>query len=172
MNDVVEPPEPSSKLKITIVWLLVGLAVYLGISWYEASKLKTVVNVSANGIKSLEIERSRDAHYHVLAKINGEPIEFMLDTGATSTAISAQTARKLGLSLSNPQTVSTANGPATAYQARVKLELPGGLIQIDNLRVGVLDNLGGTALLGMDVLGRLQLLQKDNRLVMSSGAGG
>ncbi len=159
--------EPSN-FKIVIVWLLAGCAIYLGITWWNheqvAQRQKTVVTSTG---QSLEIERSRDGHYHVIALVNGKEIPFMLDTGATSSAIPASRASQLGLKPFTTITVNTANGTTQADVARAQFELP-GLLRVDQLKITVLNEMDGPGLLGMDVLGKLRLVQEGNKMVLTS----
>ncbi len=159
--------EPS-QFKIAIVWLLVGLALFLGITWWNHEQVvrsnKTVMTATG---QSLEIERSRDGHYHVIAIVNGKEVAFMLDTGATSTALPANKAEQLNLKSFAKITVNTANGVTDADVARAQLELP-GLLRVDQIKVTLLKEMEGEGLLGMDVLGKLRLVQEGNKIVLSS----
>lgn len=151
--------EPSS-FKVITVWLLVGTCIFLGWSWWEReeklSQTKSVLTANGAG---LQIERARDGHYHVVAQINNQAVPFLLDTGATSTAISAKVADKLNLTADGQVTVSTANGMTQARTARVDLRI-NNLVSVSNLRVTILPDLGGDGLLGMDVLGKLTMTQE------------
>jgi aspartyl protease family protein len=158
--------EPSN-FKIVIVWLLVGCAIYLGITWWNheqlAQRQKAVLTSTG---QSLEIERSRDGHYHVNALVNGKVVPFMLDTGATSSAIPASRATQLGLAAFDTITVSTANGTTQAGVARAQLEMP-GLLRVDQLKITLLTDMEGSGLLGMDVLGKLRLVQEGNKMILT-----
>jgi aspartyl protease family protein len=161
--------EPSS-FKIVIVWLLVGCAIYLGIIWWNHEQVvqRQKVVVTSSG-QSLEIQRSRDGHYYVIALVNGKEIPFMLDTGATSSAIPARKAAQLGLVPHDKITVNTANGVTKADIARARFELL-GLLRVDNLKLTLLPEMEGSGLLGMDVLGRLKMIQEGKRMVLSESA--
>jgi aspartyl protease family protein len=157
--------EPSS-FKIVIVWLLVGLAVYLAIEWYlNRQTAARVTNITTVSGQALQIERARDGHYHLVAQLNGKPVKFMLDTGATTTAIPARVAKVIGIEPQGSTEVSTANGSTTAALARANFAIP-GLVQIENLRITVLEDMGRDGLLGMDVLGKLRLVQEADRLTL------
>ena len=83
---------------------------------------------------------------------------FVVDTGATSVALSSDFARRLGLDLRRAQrvTVMTASGPETAYAMRVgHIELGGAVAE--DVPVVVMDSLNGQGsdgLLGMSFLSR------------------
>ncbi|AGU50979.1 putative aspartic protease [Variovorax paradoxus B4] len=61
-------------------------------------------------------------HFMTQGAINGRPVTFMLDTGATSIALSADDAQRIGLDYSKGQRIqiSTANGMSTGYRLRLQ----------------------------------------------------
>jgi aspartyl protease family protein len=141
-------------LKITTVWLLLGTLLFLAVlAWQERQQRLRFV---ADGGR-IEIVRSADGHYHWPALVNGRAVEFLVDTGATSTALPAALAEELGLVLSGSVPSMTAGGAVTGRRAMVDLALDGG-VRADRLRVVVLPALA-SPLLGMDVLGRLRWQQ-------------
>jgi aspartyl protease family protein len=60
-------------------------------------------------------------HFMTQGTINGRTVNFMLDTGATSIALSAADAQRIGLDFSKGQLIrmNTANGVAQAYRVRL-----------------------------------------------------
>lgn len=104
-----------------------------------------------------EIAKSPDGHYWAEANVNGSHVHFLVDTGATTVALTADDARRLGFEpkdLDYAFQVSTANGKARA--AEVKL----ASISVAGARVSDVDALVieeglPTSLLGMTYLGRL-----------------
>ena len=59
----------------------------------------------------------RDGHFWITAKVNGETVNFMVDTGATLTAVSERTADRIGLKPRTggiPVSLNTANGTISA----------------------------------------------------------
>ena len=103
------------------------------------------------------IAKSGDGSFWADAEVDGHPVHFLVDTGATTVALTGDDARTLGLdpaSLNYSSVVKTANGPEPA--ARVKL----GLVAVGNAQVSdvdaiVIDKGLPTSLLGMTYLGRL-----------------
>ncbi|RSZ47720.1 MULTISPECIES: TIGR02281 family clan AA aspartic protease [unclassified Variovorax] len=61
-------------------------------------------------------------HFMTQGAINGRPVTFMLDTGATAVALSADDAQRIGLDYSKGQRVmmNTANGTTTGYRLRLQ----------------------------------------------------
>lgn len=155
--------EPSHTFKLVTIWLLVGTCLFLAVQWGLHERAKPQVQ-SEGG--HLVLSRGLDNHYHWPGSVNGQPVEFLLDTGATRTSLPASLAQQLQLTLGDVVTIRTANGPAQARLARVNLSLDHGP-RIQQLQVLVVPDLAGQALLGMDVLGRLNLQQQGQQLRIS-----
>ena len=107
---------------------------------------------------------SADARGHFLAtfRLNGKPVEGMIDTGASSIAINETTAKRLGFSsnsLDYRYAISTANGSTKGALVRLdRVEI--GSIRVSGVDAMVLkdDALSGT-LIGMSFLKRLSSFQ-------------
>ena len=147
-------------LKLVTVWLLVGAAVFVAIQWWQHQAQQTRFQVSGG---TLEIRRGDDGHYHWPGRINGRRVDFLIDTGATGTAIPASLASELKLESIGTVRSNTAGGVVTGQIVRADLELQGG-VKIERLRVVALPRLGDSPLLGMDVLGKLHWQQRDGVL--------
>lgn len=147
-------------VKVATVWLLLGLALFLGVQWWQAREHQTRFHAEGDLI---EIRRSADGHYHWPGRINGREVDFLVDTGATGTAISAALSRELGLESLGPVQSHTAAGVATGHLVRADVVLNGG-VSARALRVVALPGLGDRPLLGMDVLSRLRWQQAEGRL--------
>jgi aspartyl protease family protein len=146
--------------KLVTIWLLVGLAMFLAVQWWQHRALQS--RVSAEG-DVVEIRRGPDGHYHWPGEINGQRVDFLVDTGATSTAIPSALARELGLQSIGSVTSQTAGGTVQGQVVRADIALRGG-VRAERLRVTALPGLGDRPLLGMDVLGRLRWQQRDGVL--------
>lgn len=146
-------------LKFATVWLLLGAIVFVGFQWRQREARKTVFSASGDVI---EIRRSDDGHYHWPGTLNGSPVDFLVDTGATGVAIPAELAGKLGLEGEGKVRSSTAGGMVSGTVVRADLVLDGG-VRAERLRMVALPRLD-SALLGMDVLGRLHWQQQNGAL--------
>jgi aspartyl protease family protein len=151
-----------SSMKIVTVWLLLGLALFLGVKAFEHRSQRPRIAVEGDVV---EIQRAADGHYHWPGRINGHKVDFLIDTGATSTAISLQLARELDLPLLGEVQGSTANGVVTGRLVQADVLLQGG-VKAERLRLTALPNLGDRPLLGMDVLGRLRWKQHEGVLTI------
>jgi len=102
------------------------------------------------------IAKSADGQFWADAQVNGQPVHFLVDTGATDVSLSTSDAFRLGYppgSLDYRYSVTTANGQARA--ARIKLNVVAvGRAQVSEVNAFVIDNLP-TSVLGMSYLSRL-----------------
>jgi aspartyl protease family protein len=146
-------------LKIATVWLLLGLGVFMGVQAWQSHRAATQF-VAEGG--TIEIRRARDGHYHWPGSIDGRTVDFLVDTGATRTAIPESLARQLGLPTLGTVNSSTAGGVVTGRIVSGDLVLQGG-VRAERLRMVALPDLT-VPLLGMDVLGRLRLQQGEGIL--------
>ena len=142
--------ELPSGLKMATVWLLAGLAVFLGVQAFLAQQRGTRFETVGD---SVQIRRAADGHYHWPATVNGRAVDFLVDTGATRSALPASLARELDLPVEGRVQSQTAGGAVEGQVVRADLELRGG-VRIERLRIVALPALGAP-LLGMDVLGKL-----------------
>jgi aspartyl protease family protein len=148
-------------LKLVTLWLLIGTAVFLAVQALQSQAARTRFSFDASS-GTIELQRALDGHFHWPGTLNGERIDFLVDTGATSSAIPQALAERLGLPSVGQVRSSTAGGMVTGTLARVDLALDGGP-RVERLRVVVLPRLAAP-LLGMDVLSRMTFTQRDGVL--------
>ena len=159
------PDEPAvsnelpRSFKLVTVWLLLGVLVFLGIQWWMYRARQTQFQVSGGVV---ELRRGGDGHYHWPGSVAGQPVDFLVDTGATGTAIPAAMALELGLVVVGPMKSQTAGGVAFGSMVLADVQLQGG-ISAQRLRVAALPHLHAP-LLGMDVLGKLRWRQEQGVL--------
>ncbi|WP_342243903.1 retropepsin-like aspartic protease family protein [Pseudomonas sp. OTU5201] len=119
----------------------------------------------------LSIARGNNGHYQVAGSIEGHPVQFLVDTGATSVAMNENQARRLGIDYrvkGLPMKASTAGGTVNAWR-----------VKFDSIKVGRLEVLGvegavieGEApvevLLGMSFLNRVRWREEQGVLLLES----
>ena len=142
-------------LKHATVWLLLAAGVFLGVQAWQRQAEASRISVSGEVV---EIRRAADGHYHWPGTLAGHAVDFLVDTGATGTAIPAQLARELGLTVVGQVTSNTAGGLVQGTVVVGDVVLSGGL-RAERLRMAALPNLD-KPLLGMDVLGKLRWQQQ------------
>ena len=155
----------SHRFKLITVWLLLGAAVFVAIQWWQHRAQQTLFQARGS---SVEIRRGDDGHYHWPGQVNGRAVDFLIDTGATGTAIPASLARELKLVPLGSISSNTAGGVVSAQVVRADIELQGG-VSVRRLQIVALPRLDGNPLLGMDVLGRLHWEQRDAVLRIELG---
>ena len=111
---------------------------------------------------------SSGGHFMTAGQVNGRAVQFMVDTGATSIAMSALDAERAGLNykLGQPVMMSTANGVTQGFR-----------IKLDSVRVGDVEVLDVDAvvtpqpmpfmLLGNSFLSRFQMLRDNEQLTLT-----
>lgn len=151
--------------KLITVWLLLGAAVFVGVQWWQHRAQQTLFQARGSAV---EIRRGADGHYHWPGTVNGRAVDFLIDTGATGTAIPAALARELNLASLGSIRSNTAGGVVAAHVVRADIELQGG-VSVRRLQIAALPQLAGNPLLGMDVLGRLRWQQRDAVLRIELG---
>jgi aspartyl protease family protein len=111
------------------------------------------------------ITQSADGHFWLRAEINGVPANFLVDTGATVTAVSQDLAREAGLEPRRgglPVMIGTANGSVNAQLSTID-EMRFGNVAARGLDVVIAPTLGETNVVGMNLLSRLKSYRVDNR---------
>lgn len=103
------------------------------------------------------IPMAPDGHFWLRAQINGVPANFLVDTGATLTAISRELADRAAIEPRPgglPITINTANGPVSAELSTIG-EMRFGSVAARGLDVVIAPSLGQTNVVGMNLLSRL-----------------
>jgi aspartyl protease family protein len=147
-----------------LFWISLVVIIYFGMNALTAPKVASVA-VANNGAMEIVIPRSRNGHYFVEGSINGHPITFMVDTGATTVAIDAQAARAAGLPKGYAATFSTASGQAPGETVPRQSVTVGGL-RIDDITIAVISGVGEVGLLGQNILRHLEVTQSGDQMIL------
>ena len=124
------------------------------------------VLVDGVGQPQVVLQRNRAGHYVAPGAINGEPVVFLVDTGATDVALPLHLARRIGLALGPAGIGRTANGDVRTWGAVLDSVALGGLTA-RGVRASVLPNMpGDQVLLGMSFLKRFELIQRGGTLTI------
>jgi clan AA aspartic protease (TIGR02281 family) len=141
-------------------WLGLGLLFYGFFLRQESPPIQVV------GPDRVELTRARDGHFHIDGTIQGKPVRFLIDTGASTVSISMQFAERIGLGCDVASTFRTANGLVEGCTGRIAA-LDFGPFRIENLSVAILPDLGGAPLLGMNALRQVRMEQVADKLSLS-----
>ena len=151
--------------KLVTVWLLIGTAVFLAVQAFQHRAERSRFSFDSSSGR-IELRRASDGHFHWPGRVNDVAVEFLVDTGASSTALPLALAERAGLVLEGSMRSSTAGGMVEGRLARADVVLQGG-VSAERLRVAVLPRLEAP-LLGMDVISKLRLSQSDGVLTLES----
>ena len=124
---------------------------------------------SPKGHDDVLIFRNKWGMFKTVGSINGLPVKFLVDTGASSVAMNSAQARRLGVDFrvqGEPIYVSTASDVTQAYQLKLDV-VKVGSIQLRNVTAVVMDGAQPTdVLLGMSFLGHLEMINKGDKLIL------
>jgi aspartyl protease family protein len=119
----------------------------------------------------LSISRGVGNHYWVAGSIEGHPVQFLVDTGATSVAMNEGQARMLGIDYrvqGRPMVASTAGGNVKAWRIKLDSVKVGGL-EVLGVEAAVLEGDSPTeVLLGMSFLSRVRWREDNGVLKLES----
>ena len=119
-----------------------------------------------SGPQTVSFWADPNGSFFVQGAINGYPVRFLVDTGATTVAISGDLAKRIGIDLSESQfgVANTASGVTPMYGIELKT-VSVGEISISNVEAGVVvGSFPKDPLLGMSFLGQLDMLREGNRM--------
>lgn len=151
-------------LKTVTVFAVVFTIVFVAVLAWERQQTKPRFTVDG---QTVVLRRAADGHYHWPGRIGTRAVDFLVDTGASGSAIPLPLARELGLPELADITSHTAAGPVQGRVVLAELQLEGG-VRAERLRIVALPGLS-TPLLGMDVLGRLRWRQDADGLTFELG---
>jgi len=131
-----------------------------------------VVRSDGAGGSEVVLERNAQGHYVASGRINGLPVVFLLDTGATDVAIPEALADRLRLQRHSGGISQTANGPVAVWLTRLD-EVSLGSIKLNDIRASILPSMpaGSPVLLGMSFLKKLEFTQRDRQLIVRQAGG-
>jgi len=110
--------------------------------------------------QEVQVWRNTTGMYTTVGSINGLPVSFLLDTGATQVAMNASQARRLGIDfhvIGTPAEVTTASGVERAWLVLLD-SVKVGELEVRNVPAVVLEGAQPkVTLLGMSYLGRMEI---------------
>ena len=118
-------------------------------------------------VRHIVMPMGQGGHYTMLGTINGQTTNFLLDTGATSVAISQIEADKLGLRYLNGKRIvtQTANGVVPAYMIELT-SIRLGEVEVRNVSAIVIPAQMSHVLLGNSFLNRFQMRRENDVMTL------
>ena len=149
-----------------LLWLGVGAVLVLGFSYQDelmgiGQRLRadlipgTPLQTAAG---EMVISASEGGGFHANGTVNGTPVRFLVDTGASSIVLSPADAKRLGIDLNTlvfNRAYETANGIGYGASTTVD-ELTVGHIRLTNVPVSINQAPMRSSLLGMTFLNRMK----------------
>ena len=164
-----------SSVKMALAWVgifLVALVIVSGRHQYAAmwSSAKAFLGDEEQSVTgtALSVPMADNGHFYVTATINGVERRLMVDSGATSSMISAETARAANVNIDEspfPVLLDTAGGPISARVSTIhKLQI--GPIHVDDLTTYISPTMGDTDVIGMNFLSKLKSWHVEGRTLV------
>ena len=160
-----------SVLRSAVLWALIFVGVIAAVGlWDDIVRTTSPGRAVSFGDGQAEIPRDSSGHFYATLEVQGVPIRFIVDTGATDIVLSQADARRIGLdpaALVYTGRARTANG--VVRTARVTLgEIAFGPFLDSDVPAWVNEGELDLSLLGMSYLNRFERIEiAGNRLVLS-----
>ncbi|QHC99260.1 aspartyl protease [Pseudomonas sp. S04] len=163
------PGKRAGRVLLVLAWCAgLFLATRFFGDWEQRQENPNTQVSSQQGEGFIEVKLVGNGQGHFVAdgQINGQPVNFMLDTGATDVSIPAGLSQRLNLEKGAAVTLSTANGRSQGYRTRLQ-QLKLGDIVLHDVRALVAPGLSGDqVLLGMSALKQLEFTQRGGTLLL------
>ena len=154
-----------STLRMALAWVLIFVGAIAGYGLWQDVRQEIAPRqaVLEDGAR-IAVPQGPSGHYHLTAEVNGTPIRFLVDTGASDMVLTLEDARRAGLAVENLAFVGsarTANGVVSTASA-VLDEIAIGPLSFDRVRVSVNGGEMSDSLMGMSFLRRFGRIEIAN----------
>ena len=169
LGDLARHPSRSARFALTWGFIFLGLVAAAGL-WSETRSALTPATPTTLPDGRIEIPVAADGHYHLIAEVNGVPVRFIVDTGASQIVLTERDAQRIGLKPADlvfSGRASTANGEVRTAPVRLARFEVAGFAEA-GLRAVVSQGEMGASLLGMSYLSaRAQVSFEAGRMVIA-----
>jgi aspartyl protease family protein len=153
------------------VWLLIFIAVVAAVAgWQDIRQAGPLSLVQSEGGGQIIISKQRDGHFHLKLSINGKPIEFLVDTGASEIVLNQKDAQTLGFDVETLDYwayANTANGKVRLAPVRLGSIVLGDY-KDNNVKATVNEGSMRTSLLGMSYLKKFSAIEiKQSQMILT-----
>ncbi len=150
------------KLRDALIWVLIFAMVIIAYGFRDTLR-NGLFPASTRQLSDqvIELRRLGDGHFHADLTVNGHPVRFIVDTGATQLVLSRDDAVAAGIDLDGLSYLGramTANGMIETATVRIDTLQFGDLVD-RNVRASVGRGDLGISLLGMDYLNRFESIE-------------
>jgi aspartyl protease family protein len=147
-------------MKGTVFWVVFWVAI-LAAGYFVADRLSApppVARMLQDGRREIVIPASRNGHYYIEGAVNGVPILFMVDTGATYVSVDAAFAARARLPEGVPGYFNTANGSVEGRVVKGQT-VKADTFEVTGLSIAVMPARGEDGLLGQNFLRQFEVSQ-------------
>lgn len=112
----------SKTLQQAAIWVFIFLGAIAAVGLWEDIRQTVQPRAAVSQDGTINVPRSADGHYHLTLEVNGAPVRFVVDTGATDIVLTQEDAARAGLdpaSLRYIGQASTANGVVQTAPVRL-----------------------------------------------------
>ena len=139
------------------LFLVIAAGVAIGLALPSGKRPVEAAAVASDGtIRETLLEREGNGHFYVHAKVNGELVRFLVDTGASGVALTEKDARRVGIDFSPGEFEEVGQGAAGPIRGKLvtikTVEVEGK--KVTNVRGAVLQG-SELSLLGQSYLSRI-----------------
>ena len=165
MNKVPSTQRKMARFSAHMTWILILVMLTYGFNTYLEQRDYPNSQLSlANGTDQVRLIADRKGQYRAPGTINGYPVSFVVDTGATYVSLSDALANELSLPRQGKSFAITANGRVPVDLTQLEEVSLGGL-SMGNVPAMIVPELDSQiVLLGMSFLKHLDLVQSDGKL--------
>jgi aspartyl protease family protein len=168
---------PGLALRHAVLWIALGAVLFVGYGFKgELAALgrrlmgELLPHKGAESGGEITFRADKSGQFVIEARVNGTPLRFLVDTGASDVMLSPRDAKRLGFDLDRlrfDKTYRTANGSVRGAPVRLR-DVRVGPIRLTDVRASVNPVGMGNSLLGMSFLGRLRAYSvSGDRLTLS-----
>ena len=152
-------------LQQAVLWGLIFLGVIAGVGLWEDVRDQILPRQAVFEEQGrVVVPRDRSGHYHLILEVNGTPVNFVVDTGASGVVLSQKDAQAIGLPMEELVYLgraATANGEVRTAPIRLDSIALGAIVD-EHIPAWVNEGDLDTSLLGMAYLQRWDRIEITN----------
>jgi len=152
-----------------VVWLALIAGGYFVFD-YAMQPAEVTGCEGGDAARELRLAVARDGHYYVDGAIDGKPVRFVVDTGASTVTVGGADADRIGLPEGAPAGFRTAAGDVAGRIVRGR-SVRIGCFDLPGTAVAVSPPLGGSALLGQNFLRHFDVTISGGAMVLRPRPG-
>ncbi|KQR83938.1 hypothetical protein ASG07_04770 [Sphingomonas sp. Leaf343] len=166
---IARRPPPGQTLRMAAAWVgIFAIGLVLVSQRDRLPSLNRLLDDQEVSGTETRIGMAEDGHFHAVASINGVRAPMLVDSGATTIALSVATAKAAGLDLNErafPVMIDTANGRVVARRVTIK-SLKVGSVTVSDIAAVVSEAFGDQDIIGMNFLSRLVSWRVEGRTLI------